>query len=113
MKSKHQINKLINQINNSPPTSGNRRRHLPPPAAHLRRRTPPPLVTFPANQKKRKKKKEKKINLATGGGCNPPQRPRGEIWPPSVAIFASGKPTKKKDPATFVSPANKKKIRQA
>jgi hypothetical protein len=40
--------------------------------------------------------KKKKKDLATGGGRDPPQRPGGEIRPPSVAIFASGKPTKKK-----------------
>jgi hypothetical protein len=93
MKSKHQINKLSNQINNPPPTSGDGRCHLatrrPPPATDAATRRPRP-ATFPANKKK------KKIDLATGGGRDPPQRPGGEIRPPSVAIFASGEPTKKK-----------------
>jgi hypothetical protein len=43
-----------------------------------------------------KKKKKKKIDLAIGGGRDPPQRPGGEIRSPLVAIFASGEPTKKK-----------------
>jgi hypothetical protein len=80
MKSKHPINKSTNQINNPPPTSGEW--------------TPPPsnLSTFQANPKKKKKK----IDPATEGGHDPPQRPRGEIRPPSVAIFISPVNQKKK-----------------
>jgi hypothetical protein len=43
-----------------------------------------------------KKKKKKKIDPATGVGRDPPQRPGGEIRPPSVARFVSPMKKKKK-----------------
>jgi hypothetical protein len=63
------------------PTSGKQRRH-----------PPPTYGTFSATKKK------KKIDPATRGGRNPPQRPGGEIRPPLVALFVSpaNQRTKKK-----------------
>jgi hypothetical protein len=89
IKSKHPINQLSNQINDPSPTSGKQRRHPPPHTAHLWRHF---------WQTNKKKKKKKKIDPATWAGRDPPQRPRGEIQPPSLAIFVSlaNQQTKKK-----------------
>jgi hypothetical protein len=75
IKSIHPINKSNHQINNPPPATN----------AAIHRLSPPISGDFSGEQKKKK---------ATGGGRDPPQRPGGEIRPPSVASLVN-QPRKK------------------
>jgi hypothetical protein len=95
MKSKHQINKLSNQINNPPPAmDAATYRHSPPTSGDGRRHPPPP--TF-GDFSSEKKKRKKKIDLAIEGGCDPPQRPGGEIRPPRWPFLSLRRTKKKSD----------------
>jgi hypothetical protein len=97
-------NKILAYQNTLSINQATKKIHRPPPANSAA--APPPTSGDISSEPKKKKK----IDPATGGGRDPPQRPGGEIRPPSLAMSLSSAnqcTKKKKKKKRYIDPATR------